>query len=232
MSGFGDRVLKRREELGLSQPELGRASGLSYQAVQQIEAGTTKSTRRLLELATALKTTPEWLMHGHGAADVYTPPVPITPKMQRDLETSPAPSNVYSADGWPRDLPVMGTAECGPDGWALFNGEVIRMAPRPPELAGIPKAYAVYVRGSSMENRYFDGEIVYVNPAKPVQQGDFVLVQLVAAQDGEPPRALIKRLVRRSGSKVILEQFSPKKIIEVKTSEIISIHKIVLSGEG
>lgn len=106
------------------------------------------------------------------------------------------------------------------------------MAPRPPSLAGVPKAYAVYAKGDSMEERYYAGELVYINPARPVEPGNFVLVQLKPAHDGEPPGAVLKRLVRRSATKVVLEQFNPPKKIEIKTSDIVSMHRVVGTGEG
>ena len=40
-------------------------------------------------------------------------------------------------------------AECGPDGWSLWNGDVIDMVDRPASLAGVPNAYAVYVVGAA-----------------------------------------------------------------------------------
>ncbi|HEX4104920.1 MAG TPA: LexA family transcriptional regulator [Rhizomicrobium sp.] len=148
-------------------------------------------------------------------------------------ETGAAPANaIYSAERWPRDLRVLGMAECGPDGWSLWNGEVIEMTSRPPNLAGAALAYAVYVVGDSMEPRYHSGELVYVHPGRPVDVGAYVLVQVRPRHDGDAPRAVVKRLVRRSATKVTLEQFNPKKTIELKSSDIISIHRVVGSGEA
>lgn len=138
----------------------------------------------------------------------------------------------YSAERWPRDLRVLGMAECGPDGWSLWNGEVIEMTSRPPNLAGAALAYAVYVVGSSMEPRYHSGELVYVHPGRPVNVGAYVLVQVKPVHDGDAPKAVVKRLVRRSATKVTLEQFNPKKMIELKTGDIISMHRVVGSGEA
>jgi phage repressor protein C with HTH and peptisase S24 domain len=123
-------------------------------------------------------------------------------------------------------------AECGPDGWSLWNGEVIEMTSRPPNLAGAAQAYAVYVVGDSMEPRYHSGELVYVHPGRPVDVGAYVLVQVKPKDDGDAPRAVVKRLLRRSATKVTLEQFNPKKTIELKTSDVISIHRVVGSGEA
>jgi hypothetical protein len=55
--------------------------------------------------------------------------------------------DAHSAIG---ELKVLGMAECGPDGWSLFNGEtVIEYVPRPANLRGVPDAYAVYISGTS-----------------------------------------------------------------------------------
>jgi phage repressor protein C with HTH and peptisase S24 domain len=126
----------------------------------------------------------------------------------------------------------MGIGECGPNGWSAWNGEIIQMAPRPPSLAGVPRAYAVYAKGDSMEPRYYAGELIHINPAKPVEPGNFVLVQVKPAQEGDPPGALLKRLVRRSASKWTLEQFNPPEKIEIKASDVVSIHRVVGTGEG
>lgn len=144
----------------------------------------------------------------------------------KEQETIPPTSNVYSPGQWPLDLPVKGIGECGPEGFSLWNGETIQMAGRPPYLAGSPKAYAVYAKGDSMEPRYFSGELLFINPAKPVEPGSFVLVQLVPLHDGDQPRAFVKRLVRRSASKVVFEQYNPQSRIEIKTSDIISMHLV------
>jgi phage repressor protein C with HTH and peptisase S24 domain len=149
----------------------------------------------------------------------------------RETQT-PIPGAIYSAERWPRDLRVLGMAECGPDGWSLWNGEVIEMTSRPPNLAGAAQAYAVYVVGDSMEPRYHSGELVYVHPGRPVDVGAYVLVQVKSKEAGDAPRAVVKRLVRRSATKVTLEQFNPKKTIELKASDIISIHRVVGSGEA
>lgn len=133
----------------------------------------------------------------------------------------------------PQDtLKVLGMAEGGPDGWNLFNGEVVEVMRRPDNLIGVAGAYAVYVTGSSMEPRYHPGEVAHIHPGKPVMPGAYVLVQRKPGHDGEPPLAVIKRLVKRSGSKIVLEQHNPSKIIEIRADEVVSIHRVVGSSEA
>lgn len=138
------------------------------------------------------------------------------------------PTNV-TATG---QMKVLGMGEGGAEGWNLFNGETVQFIDIPANLRGVPGAYGVYVRSDSMSPRYDEGMIVHLHPGKPVQPGDYVLVQRKAAEEGEPPRAVIKRLVRRSASKVVLAQLNPPKQFDVPAAEIVSIHRIVGSSES
>lgn len=219
MSGVGERVKARRTELGYSQSELARrAGGISYQAVQQLEAG--GGSKHLVAIAKALGVSAEWLAGGTGAA--------VNPSTENDTST-PSPAAKVPTDNLIR---VLGMAECGPDGESLWNGDVVDYVPRPPNLAGATRAYAVFAQGTSMEPRYHAGELVYIHPDKPVTPGCYVLVQLAPKEDGQPPRAFLKRLVKRSGVKIVLQQFEPAKNFEIKSSDVVSMHRVVGSGEA
>lgn len=223
MSGIGDRVKTRRKELKLSQGALAQAASeegrpLTYQAIQAIEGG--GETKHARAIAKALGVNQEWLETGAGPKEIASPPAPVG---------DPISLSMGYLSGY---IDVNGMAECGPDGWSLWNGEQVARVLRPPCLAGVPKGYAVFAVGASMEDRYHPGELVYIHPGKPVGPGDYVLVQLHPKEDGEGPRAFLKRLVKRSGPRVILEQLNPKKTFELKADEIVSIHKVVGSGEA
>lgn len=129
-------------------------------------------------------------------------------------------------------LRVLGMAEGGPDGWNIWNGETVQIIPRPANLLGVPGAYAVYIVGTSMEERYRSGEILHIHPVKPVRPGDYVLVQRKPRQEGDPPLAVVKMLVRRTASKLVLRQLNPDKEIDVPAAEVVSIHRIVGSSEA
>ena len=206
---IGDRVKERRRALGLSQPQLAKkVGGITYQAIQQLEGG--GGSRHLVGIARALGVTAEWLQDGHGPAP-----------------SKAAPMRPGSAD----KLKVLGMAECGADGWSLWNGDVIDLIDRPAGLVGVPNAYAVYVVGGSMEPRYHPGEVVHIHPGRPVDVGAYVLVQRRGKQ-GEAPLAVIKRLAKRTASKITLEQFNPPKVFDIKAGDIVSIHRVVGSGEA
>lgn len=153
----------------------------------------------------------------------------------QDLPPPSAPKGIIeplSNDRHIDTLMVLGMAEGGHDGWNLWNGEIIEHIRRPDNLIGVPGAYAVYVTGNSMEPRYNAGELAHIHPGKPVTPGAYVLVQKKPKTDGEVPLAVIKRLVRRSGSKIVLCQLSPAKEIELKPDEVLSMHRVVGSSEA
>jgi phage repressor protein C with HTH and peptisase S24 domain len=205
---LGDRVRERRRALGLSQPQLAKkVGGITYQAIQQLEGG--GGSRHLVPIARALGVTAEWLQDGVGPSPSKA--VPLRP-------------------GSTDKLKVLGMAECGADGWSLWNGDVIDLIDRPASLIGVPNAYAVYVVGESMAPRYHPGEVVHIHPGRPVDVGAYVLVQRRGKQ-GETPLAVIKRLAKRTASKITLEQFNPPRTFDIKAGDIVSIHRVVGSGE-
>ncbi|MEX1108625.1 MAG: S24 family peptidase, partial [Dongiaceae bacterium] len=97
---------------------------------------------------------------------------------------------------------------------------------RPPFLEGAANAFALYVDGDSMEPRYFAGEILYVNPNRPVTRNCFVAVELA---DGQ---GLIKQFLRRDDTLVVLRQFNPGKEIRIQTDQVRHIYRITGAGEA
>jgi transcriptional regulator with XRE-family HTH domain len=59
---YGQRLKHRRVELDLTQEELGKIVGVSGQAIGEIERGKTYRSSLTIDLASALKVNPEWLM--------------------------------------------------------------------------------------------------------------------------------------------------------------------------
>jgi len=214
MASFGEKVSLRREALGLSLPALGKATGLSYQAIQQIEDGTSKTSRKLLDLAKALQVPADWLM-----SDDDTPPPP--------LPAGVAATSELSIQQMPRDLEVLGGALCGEDGLFEFNGTVLDHVRRPPRLMSVKGAYAVYVDGECMSPWREHGDLVYVHPHVPVKIADYVVVQLHPQSDGGPRPAYIKRLVRRTSTSLHLLQYNPRKELQIPAKRVGAIHKII-----
>ncbi len=64
---IGERIRRRRVELGLTQEGLARVLGVTYQQIQKYEAGTNRiSAVYLHRLAEVLAVPLEWFFEGHG----------------------------------------------------------------------------------------------------------------------------------------------------------------------
>lgn len=129
-------------------------------------------------------------------------------------------------------VPAYGQARGGKDGQFPLNGNKVADVVAPPSLANVPDAYAVYVVGSSMEPRYFAGECVFVNPRLPLTRGCFVVAQIAAAVEGDAPDAYIKRYVNQDAKVLRLEQFNPRKTLTFPAVKVVSVHRIVMGGDG
>ena len=57
------RFKARRLELGMTQVEVANSAGVSQQSIESIESGRTRKPRNLLDLAKALKCSPDWLLN-------------------------------------------------------------------------------------------------------------------------------------------------------------------------
>lgn len=224
--GIGARVAARRSELGHSQSELARRAGVKAQSIQQLEKGEVKRPRYLLELARALDVSPEWLSYG-GRAPSLPPAVAARPGLS-DVHFPEQPPELPPLQTMSRDIPVRGTAAANRIGEFQVGESPIDHVRRPPGISGARDVYAIYVVGESMEPRFFEGDLVYVHPHRPAQIGSFVVVQI--AEDHGEMRAMIKRLVKRTDSMLVLAQYNPVRTIEVERARG-TMHLILSNNE-
>lgn len=131
-----------------------------------------------------------------------------------------------STTGAKRDLPVIGAVKGGSEGFYFNDGDAKEYVVRPGGLEGVANGFALYVDGDSMEPRYFAGEILYVNPNRPVTKNCFVAVEL---GDGQ---GLIKQFLRRSDDHIVLRQFNPAKDLRIAAKDVKRIYRIVGAGEA
>lgn len=154
----------------------------------------------------------------------------------------PAPMPYIPPGQWQRDVPVVGGGLAAPlhivqagaaldiEQTSLDFGADPDYAPRPPAFASNRQLYCVYVWGDSMVPRFEAGDRLYVDPRRPPSVGDDVVVQLLGepeSDDGQVVVALIKRLARRNGSTIELQQYNPATSIVVETARVAAIHRIV-----
>ena len=153
-----------------------------------------------------------------------------------------APFMAFRGDDRPRDIPILGTAECADidfssddvrvavETMTMALDEVVDYARRPVTLDSRRDVYAIYFRGESLEPRYEPGEIAYVDPVRPPAARDYVVVQL---RDGDGDggerivRVMAKRFVRRTATFVELQQFNPPAVFRVAREQVAHIHRII-----
>jgi phage repressor protein C with HTH and peptisase S24 domain len=158
----------------------------------------------------------------------------IDERILKETPTMSAELKVVEPRGAPRGttwIPIYGHAVGGKDGEFVLAGNQVSEVLAPPSLSHTPGAYAVYVVGDSMEPRYFAGETVFVNPRLPISRGAFVVAQILNAQE-TVPRAYVKRFVSQDAKRLRLEQYNPKKVLEFAIPTVVSVHRIVMSGEN
>lgn len=216
---LGAAIRAARKRLSMTMPAVAQAIGVSYPAVQQWETGKTEpSTENLLKLCHLLNLDP---------VNLTSAPPPEGPTPNTDLSKAEA-IPAYQRFGGPRDVPVRGTAVGGGDGDGdfRFNGDTIDYAPRPPGIASRKDVYALYVENDSMSPKYEPGERLYVDPHRSPRPMDYVVVEL-HGEDGEPGKGFIKRLVKRTPTKVVVSQFNPAKELEFEAAQVRRLHRVI-----
>lgn len=225
---FMNMIKELREKMDLSQSALAERVGTSQPQIKRLESGERKLTKEWAEkIAPHLRIAPEALMFETGTDS------PVNDDTKSDTG-SPIfdPPNATVGDkveGLGRRIPVYGQAVGGVDGEFLMNGTVLYEVMAPPVISHISGAYAVAVSGSSMEPRYEDGEICFVDPKRRVKRGDYVIAQIRQEEHG-PLLAYVKRFVRQNTIELVLEQFNPPKELRFASNCVHSVHFIALAG--
>jgi len=239
---FQDRVRRRVAELGIKPVVAAKKVGLERTFIIDIvKPNGKKSVRadKLPQLAQALDTSVEYLTF---ATDdpaphrfeqipgrvVRTPP----PEPNVDFSKTEDLPN-FRGFGGPRDVPVRGTALGGSDedGDFRFTADNnLGHEPRPPGIMGKRDVYVVYVQNDSMDPKFEPGDRLYVDPHRPPRVMDYVVVEL-RSEDGESGRGYIKRLVKKTPTRVVVEQFNPRKEIEFTADEVKALHRVIPQDE-
>ncbi len=200
---FATRFRQGRERKKLTQAEVAAALGVSQSAVAQWEAGRT------------------------------FPAPAIAAKIAKLIgvrflaEERERPQNRPLAER--ARLPIIGLPAPGDDERILVDeqphGEIVA----PPQLEGVVEARAVYVRGRSMEPRYYPGEIVYLHPLRPPNPGDFVFLTV-----REPGFAAAVGYIRQYVGQDLVHvrtlALNPKHEHLVAREDLVGIATIVGSG--
>ncbi|AWN35752.1 LexA family transcriptional regulator [Methylobacterium radiodurans] len=210
-----------RERSGLTQDQAAAAFGMSKSGYVKIEDGDRGlKTERILKAAEIFGVRPEEV-YGALAAEA-------APNAQPNARRAETATIVDTATfKGPRNVPVLGTGVGGDHGDFRFNGQRIDHAPRPPGIANRLDVYAIYVVGDSMAPAYEDGTLIYVDPHRRPAPRDYVVVEKHGPNEDEPGDAFVKRLIRRSAAKVVVEQFNPKDEITFGEQDVKRVHRVI-----
>ncbi|MES3099257.1 S24 family peptidase [Sphingomonas faeni] len=223
-----ERLSAKIAEKNMSAREVSIAALNKPDAIRAILAGHMPGLDRLDAIADILDTTSDWLL-GRDQGIERTIPA--------DGHTT-----LEALRRLPKTLPIYGTALGADLEFDGCNGIVVTVeqtevhmsAPldfmtRPIGVTGRPDLYVVSVSGHSMEPRFDAGSRVLVDPKRSPGVGDDVVVQLRGPTfDGEEIRhVLIKQLVRRRPTAVILRQFNPAAEFEVPNEQVSSVHRVM-----
>lgn len=230
---IADNLRAALDAAGMTDQEASLKAGLGRTAVNDIVSGRVLNPRygTMSRIAQALGTTAEALYGGHrpedavqtidpfagGGLTLSNPPYPDS--------KGRAPEYARFLQAGPKDLPILGEARGGADGVFLHNGDTLAYAERPPSLVGVRQAYAVIMRGTSMEPRYYDGDLLQVHPLKPVHAMNFVHFEM---RDGQ---SFVKQYLRRDDQWVTVRQLNPEATIKIKSTEIKWLRRITGSTD-
>ncbi|HVM82882.1 MAG TPA: LexA family transcriptional regulator [Candidatus Binatia bacterium] len=216
------RLKELREQAGLTMRAVSEALGWSLTRYQHYED---RYKRRFLPFELARDLEAIFAPHGvEPGAVLHLAGIESGQPVNERREQAPA-RNAGLAQAQ-RDLPVMGTIRPGAEGFHFNQGEAKEFVERPANLKGVINALALYMDGDAMEPRYYAGELLYVNPNRPLTKNCFVAVELA---DGQ---GLIRQFVRRGEDEVVLHQFNPGKELRLKAGEVKRIYRITGAAEA
>ena len=228
---IANRMRSLRERTGMSIDQMARAMGYaSASSIQRyFDAGKLKQGYLKRDFVAKV----EKVLLGKGSPPITRPEIweLAGPEFNFGATLEPANAVVISPNVTSGNkIPVYGSAVGGIDGEFAMNGVALYEVIAPAVLDNVSGAYAVQVAGESMEPRYFDGEVVFVNPHRRVVKGDFVIVQIWPEVEDDPPLAYVKRFVRRNSVELVLEQYNPPKELRFPDKRVKSVHFITMGG--
>lgn len=226
---IAERVRKLRERSGLTMEQMAKAMGYSRASSIQRYMSADKLKPGYLKRDLVAKI--EKAVLGKGSPPIQRPEIWELAGPEFNFATAPEPNAVVGSQiiSGGKPIPVYGSAVGGVDGEFEMNGVVLYEVMAPPSLSPVSGAYAVQVSGDSMEPRYFDGEVVFIDPTRRVKKGDFVIAQ-ISFDESKPPLAYIKRFVRHNAEELVLEQYNPQKTLKFPHENVVSVHFVALGG--
>ncbi|KZY40665.1 hypothetical protein A3733_23390 [Pseudoalteromonas shioyasakiensis] len=201
---IGKRIKKRRKELGLTQVKLSELVGIAQQSLQKIENDTTKNPRNIQALADALDCSPEYLQFGVGELDNAEVTKTVTNK-----------------------LPLISWVQAG--AWS----DISEVSPVDAERFLCPvncseQSFVLRVQGISMEPKFNDGDLIFVDPEAECIHGSYVVARL-----DDDNQATFKQLIIE-GSQKFLKAANPnwpEQLIPINGNCTL-VGKVIFTGKS
>ena len=160
VESVGDRIRRLRKSLGLTQVKLAQMLGIKAPSVVQWESDKTNlSGENLLNAAKLFGVTPDYILYG---GEIEQSAAPNMEMAQPDIHRIPVISYVQ-AGVWTAPNEIR---EC--DGNFAYITTDLELGER---------AFAIVIRGNSMEPEFTEGDLVLIDPDEPLHPGDFVVAK-------------------------------------------------------
>lgn len=187
-------IKNRMKELGLTQKSLAEKTGMSQAMVHKLSSGKTDKTSKILELASVLECSPDWLRDGspNGFTQIKSDNFEL---IQSNLCRIPLISWVQ-AGAWAEVVMEYAPEDCFTE-WRETSAKVSS------------SSFALKIKGDSMTNPYGapsipEGSIVIVDPYAEALSGKIVIAKLDDSNE-----ATIKKLMI-DGSQKFLVPLNPR----------------------
>lgn len=175
MTTFGERLAKLREQKKMSQAKLAKIAGVPQSTIAQIETGRNKSTKKIIELAEALDTTPNYLING--VTDLSVAPVSSEIRSYSDKDVE----NITGAYVTIPYYDISLSAGMGNATWIVRDTpEKLLFRENWLQRRRLNKSSlkAMYVRGESMEPLLYDMDTILldINDLEIIDGGVYAII--------------------------------------------------------
>lgn len=209
---LGKRVEKRRVQLGMTQAQLGLIAGLAQNSIHNIESGETKRPRKIDALAQALNCTPEYLLFGIG-------------EIQSDAKN--INNNVVPGPAIKATAPLISWVQAG--AWSEISEIKAYDAERfmcPVNCSDL--TFVLKVQGISMEPKFDEGDLIFVDPEAECIHGSYVVARL-----DDDNQATFKQLIIENGYKFLKAANPnwPEQLIPINGNCTL-VGKVIFTGKS
>lgn len=213
----GEKIIAKRNKLGISQPQLAKRAGLSQQSLDAIEKNVTKRSRYLAKIAQILEIPLHELDDSLSATGA-----PAQSPTGRILEFT------QSLVG-EKNFPVYAAGEAGA-GALIVSTDPVDYVRRPAPLAEVKDGYGLIVIGDSMTPELRSGDTALIHPHLPPSRDHSCVFY---ADDGHgTQKATIKSFIKSTPTHWHVEQWNPPRKFTLDRKEWQKCHLVVGNYRG